>query len=100
MKRLIGVIFIIAGVALIIFGYYEKGQINMKGQSANEKIEKGQSMFHENPVSSAVGGSMQQQVTAKVAHYHQMVMWIMIIGAVIAIIGIGLVISCGCNRRR
>lgn len=100
MKRLIGIIFLIAGIVLLVFGYYEKGQINQKGQNAHESIQKGQGMFQENPVGQAVGGSLQQQVTEKVAHYQHLVMWIMIIGGVVAIIGIGMLISCGCKKNR
>src|SRR5579859_6175785 len=78
MKRLIGIIFIIAGILLLVFGFYEKGQINMKGSQANERIEKGQGLFQDNPVGNAVGGTIKEQVAEKVAHYQQMVMWIMI----------------------
>lgn len=104
MKRLIGIIFLIAGIILILFGYYEKGQINMKAQQANESVEQGQSVFQENPIGKAVGSvvgeSAQQQISEKVAHYQQMVMWIMIIGGVIGVIGIGMILSCGCKKQR
>ena len=95
-RRLIGILLLAAGIAILFYANFQKGRIAEASKSANEKINKGQSLFQENPVSEAVGSmvgkSMHEKVSTEVEKYRAMVMWLTIAGIIVGVIGLGMTI--------
>lgn len=102
-RRAIGIILLALGIAVIIFASYEKGHIAEAAKKANEQISEGKSFFQENPIGNAVGSvvgeSMHHKVSTEVVKYQQMVMWLTIIGIIIAIIGLGMTLFCRSRKK-
>lgn len=98
-KKVIGIIVIIAGIAALIFSSYIKKQVEEgKSQigSAQKKVNQGNSLFSLNPVAKEVGqgitGSAQKKINAgtqEVAQYEEIAKWLQICGIIVIVLGAG-----------
>ena len=101
-KRIAGIVIAIIGIALIGAGYYitarvEAGQGDIN--SAQQKVDRGNSLFSLNPISKQIGqgitGSAQKkidQANAQVEEYSILASRLQIAGIIVTIIGVVFVI--------
>lgn len=89
MKRKVlgGLVAIIVGICLIVLSMYIKRQTG----SARETIQKGKSLFSNNPIEKAVGGIVQGAAEGKIAQYEAIAKWSLYGGIVLIIVGAGLI---------
>lgn len=109
-KRVLGLLSIIVGVALIVFVIYGKGQIRAaKGEisSAKKKVEQGNQLFSLNPISKQIGQGMSSGIQKKIAagertveQYEMIFMWCQIGGIVLIVLGAGLILFGGRRSKR
>lgn len=100
-KRSLGIFLFILGIALIVFSMYIKGETaegRRKISSAQRQVDQSQRLFSLNPITKQVGkgvtGTAQRRIDEgkrEVAQYEDMAYWFQIGGAVLIIIGIGVV---------
>lgn len=83
-KKLIGSIVIVAlGVVLILLSSYIKNQIG----TARESVQKGKSLFSNNPIGKSVGGFMENAAESKIQHYETIAKWSLYGGVVFMMVG-------------
>ena len=96
-KRIIAIVLIIGGVALILVSNYIKGEVASgrdQISSAQSKVDTADQVFSLNPYSKQVGkqitGSAQKKIdagSAEAAHYEEMARWLQIGGIVLIVAG-------------
>ena len=89
-KRIIGLIILIGGIALIIFAVHSMNRIS----SAKHDVNALTSPFSQNPVGNVVGGVMKGQASK----YDKEVFWCLVGGIVLAVVGAGMAICCRCSH--
>jgi hypothetical protein len=105
MKRILGIIVFIAGLAAILTASYIKKQVEegkWQISSAQQKVDTANSLFSLNPTTKQVGKGLTAPAQGKinegqsqVAYYESVEGWLKIGGAVLMVIGAGLVIFGG-----
>lgn len=98
-KKLLGIVFLAAGVVMIGFSYYTKNQVaqgQMQVDSAQSKVDAGNKLFSVNPVSKEVGkgltGGVQRKIDegqSDIDYYTNVAQWLMIGGVACLILGAG-----------
>lgn len=109
-KQGIGILFIVVGIALLIFVFYGKGQISEGKEqiaSGKQKVKQTQQLFSFNPVSKQVGEGLTSGAQGKIAageltieQYETIFMWCEIGGIALLVIGAGLVLFCGTKKHK
>jgi hypothetical protein len=110
LKQGIGILFIVVGIALLIFVFYGKGQIE-EGRdqiaSGKQKVKQTQQMFSFTPVTKQVGQGLTSGAQDKIAtgeltieQYEAIFMWCEIGGIALLVVGAGLVLFCGRKKRK
>jgi len=89
-KKIIGIIILVIGLALIGYGIHSKRRIS----AARKDIEKFTKPFSHNPF----GKVIEKDIKGKAGQYDTQVMWLFISGAVLVIVG-GVVIIFGRKRQ-
>lgn len=82
-----GLVAIIVGICLIVLSMYIKKQIG----SARETVQKGKSLFSNNPIEKTVGGIIQGAAEGKIAQYEAIAKWSRYGGIILIVIGAGFV---------
>jgi hypothetical protein len=109
-KRVIGLLAVILGVALIVFVFYGKGKI-LQGKeeiaSGKKSVKTTQQLFSWNPVSKQVGQGLtsgaQKQIAAgelTIAQYEKLFMWCEYGGIALIVVGAGLILFGRTQKRR
>ena len=108
-KRIVGIVILIVGVALIFGSNYIKSQVEIGKAAVSEaqgNMELGKALFSLNPVTKQVNEGLQsgiqakiQQGTETIAHYENIANELMIFGIGASILGILLIVF-GRSRRR
>jgi uncharacterized protein YjeT (DUF2065 family) len=68
-KRIVGIVLIIAGIAMLGFSYYIKQEVaagNLQISSAQEKVDRSQGLFNLNPVTKEVGKGLTGAAQSKI----------------------------------
>jgi hypothetical protein len=96
-RRILGIVVVIAGIALIIISQYIKTQVaegNLQISSAQEKVNQGNKLFSLSPYSKPIGqqmtGAAQKKINAgqeQVAYYTQLADQMQIGGIALIVIG-------------
>jgi LPXTG-motif cell wall-anchored protein len=97
MKKFLGIILAIGGIAMIVFSFYIKSQVaegKAKASSAQSTVDKGTWLFSQNPISKEVGKGLtnpiQKQIDegeSQISYYENMATWLLIGGIGVLIIG-------------
>jgi len=82
-----GLVAIIIGVCLIVLSMYIKGQTG----SARENVQKGKSLFSNNPIEKAIGGIIEGAAEGKIAQYDRFARWSLYGGIILIVVGAGVV---------
>ncbi|PIS00921.1 MAG: hypothetical protein COT84_05015 [Chlamydiae bacterium CG10_big_fil_rev_8_21_14_0_10_35_9] len=98
-KRTLGIIFLILGVVLYIFGSYISGEVAKGRQqisSAQKSVDKGRGFSQLSPFTKDVGGMLADSAQKKIDEgrqqadeYEALANWLHIGGIVIFIVGVG-----------
>lgn len=88
-KKTVGIVLIVIGVIIFLLGLYAKGRVS----EAKENVQKSTGMFSNNPVNKQIGGALEKKIGA----YDAPILWTMIGGIVVVVIGAGVLVCC---RRR
>lgn len=109
-KQILGILAIVIGIALLIFVFYGKNQIEIgKGEisSAKQKVKQGNKLFSWNPISKQIGEEMTSGAQKKIAageltieEYEKIFMWCQTGGIVLIVVGSGLILFCRTPKRR
>ena len=96
-RRILGIVVVIAGIALIVISQYIKTQVaegNLQISSAQQKVDQGNKLFSLSPYSKPIGqqmtGSAQKKINAgqeQVAYYDQLADQLQIGGIILIVIG-------------
>lgn len=102
MKRTLGVILLILGVALLLTSYYINNRVmegKQKIKSTEKNVETGKNILSLNPVSKEVGKQLTKGVDEKieqgktqVTYYSNIAYWIKVTGIIFIVLGIILVL--------
>lgn len=85
-KKTLGIVLIVVGVIIFLLGMYAKGRVS----EAKQNVQKSSGLFSDNPVNKQIGGALEK----KISSYDAPIMWTMIGGIVIAVVGAGTLICC------
>lgn len=88
-KQIGGLIALIIGILVLIFAFYAKSRV----AEVKKEIHKGSGLFPNNPVDKQISVALEKKVGA----YDAPIMWGMIGGIVLVIVGAGTMLCC---RRR
>lgn len=84
--RVAGILGLIAGIALIIVAFYQKGRV----EDARGDVQRGKDLFSGNDIAQAFGTLFEK----KISEYDQPIFWLMVSGITFVIVGSGLAIFC------
>ncbi|MBS0605212.1 MAG: hypothetical protein JSS60_09300 [Verrucomicrobia bacterium] len=85
-KKIAGIVLIIIGIVVFLLAMYAKSRV----AEAKQNVQKTSGMFSENPVNKQIGGALEKQIS----HYDAPIMWTMIGGIVVFVIGVGTLVMC------
>jgi uncharacterized membrane protein YiaA len=80
-KKIIGIVAIVIGAIILLLGLYARNRV----AEARGNVQSASSLFPNNPVDKQISGSLEKQIGA----YDSPVMWTIVGGIAIVIIGIG-----------
>ncbi len=83
-KKIIGSLVIVIGVIVVLLGLYAKSRV----AEAKQNVQKNSGPFPGNPVDKQISEALEKQISA----YDAPIMWTLIGGAVIFIVGAGTLI--------
>ena len=90
-KRWIGLIILLAGIALMLFTNYQKGRV----AGAKHDVNMGTSLFSGSPAGDAVGGVLK----GKASQYDQTLMMMQYGSIALMIVGAAMVLFCRCRKK-
>ena len=100
-KRVLGVLAIVIGIALVVFVIYGKSQIKQAKEeisSAKKKVGQGNELLSLNPLSKTIGRGITGGVQKKIAQgertveqYEMIFMWCQISAIILIVTGTGLI---------
>ncbi|MBN2479126.1 MAG: hypothetical protein JXA94_02745 [Parachlamydiales bacterium] len=100
-KRILGIVIIIIGAALIISSFIIKSQVSEGRKEiaeAQKQVNRGSSLFSHNPITKEIGkgltGAAQNKIdagTQKANFYNTLAVWFQIGGAVFIVLGAGII---------
>jgi hypothetical protein len=93
-KRVIGILLLIAGVFVIFYSNYLKAEIAAAGGKAYREINQGTRLFGGSAFGGEVSSSLKKKTASEMARYRQMVQYLLMGGIVVAIVGGAMVILC------
>ena len=109
-KRIIGILVVLAGIALIGTSMYITDQVNagkIQINDAQQQVDQGKSLFSKSPVTKPVGdiltNSAQKKIDAgkaEVTDYEKMASNLKISGIVVIVVGIGVVLIGNRKKKR
>lgn len=90
-KKILGIACVIIGIIVLLLGLYARSQVN----EARSNASKTSSLFPNNPVKKGIDNAIE----GKISSYDAPVLWTMIIGGVIIVIGLGTLYTSSKRRR-
>ena len=103
-RRIIGMLFVLVGIAGIFYANFQQDRINQKSGEAEQKISSGKSLFQGNPVvekfDDSMASSARGKVATEVAKYEQIVNGIKIGSIFLIVIGAGMLLFCTDKKSR
>jgi hypothetical protein len=100
MKKVLGAILFLGGIAMILLSMYIKNQVvqgKLEVSDAQSKVDSGNSLFSLNPMAKEVGktmtGSAQKKINAgqeQISMYEQRAQWLQMGGIALLVLGAGI----------
>lgn len=97
-KRILGIVLLLAGIACILFAKYINNQITegqAKVDKAQQQVDQSNSLFSLNPVTKEVGKGLtnpiQQKINAgqaTIEQYEALALWLNVGGIVLIVLGV------------
>ena len=91
-KRIVGIVAIVIGVVLFLFGLHAKNRVLEVRQSINQSS----GMFPNNPVNKGINSALEH----KIGEYDGPILMSLIGGGILMVAGIAMVVFCNKKRRR
>ena len=90
-KKLIGFACVVIGVVILLLGFYAKAQVNERRSA----VSKTSGLFPNNPMKKGINNAIE----GKIGSYDSPILWTLIIGGVIVVIGAGILHSSRKTKR-
>jgi hypothetical protein len=87
-----GIVLIVIGAIVLLLGFYAKFRVS----EAKLNVQKSSVPFSDNPVNKQLNEAMEKQISA----YDAPIMWTMVGGAIIVVIGVAAVCFCHHMNRK
>ncbi len=85
-KKIVSVVIMAIGLVVLLIGLYARSRVS----EARQNVSKSSGLFPSNPVNKGINNALENKISA----YDAPVMWTMISGVVILVIGVGSYFRC------
>lgn len=96
-KRIFGILLVLVGIGMIFASVYIMGQVTQGREQiseAQEKVNKGKSLFNLNPITKEIGKGLTGSAEKKIEEgrqtadkYEELASWLKIVGIVFVVLG-------------